>query len=453
MKLKDFKSNCNKIFILLFSYLREMNNQKGNFLLQTLLALGLITAFMPFFTNKIINRDKTTKIVALINQIDSIELASRIYVKENINNFQLKTYSISGNDLVDIMESYGMPLGFVPKTTFNQDISLLIIKDKDISIYLKLSGGNLNTFEKAQLKNSISNKYEEKNGDIYINIPIDEEYSDIVNKFEKNNSFFMSDLNMGNFSIENIKNITSENIETSSLESDIIKISNMDKNNTIDNIKTDMAIFKNKNEKSPLNIIHGTLNANNINTVSISKYGDSGNLFAKNVSAFELSMEPEKTSFSIPTNTYIKGNLISNNINYKINKLIIKSSLSVINKPSFEDYKKVDKKYGIDTEIISTSNITLKKQTSNYLKNNSNAEIIFDIRPSSVSFMKDINANNINNNFKIIVNNKNGYSEENCSNIIKKLNVSYREHSLSQNIICQYIFWRNLEEKINEILD
>ena len=350
-----------------------MNNQRGNFLLQTLLALSLITAFMPFFTSKIISRDKTIKIIALVNQIDSIELASRRYIKENINNFEFKTYLLSGNDFIDIMESYGMPLGFIPKTNFNQDISLLIKKDDDISAYLKLSGGNLNNLEKSQLKNSISNQYQEKeNGDIYITIPIDEEYSDIVNKVEKNNSFFMSDLNMGEFSIENIKNIITENIETSSLESNLMKILNLDKNSLLDKIQTNVAIFKNKNGKSPLNIIQGTLNIDNLNTVSISKYGDSGNLTARNISAFELSMEPEKTSFSIPLNTYIKGNLISNNINYKIDKLIIKSSLSVINKPTFEDYKNIDKKYGIDAEIISTSNITLRKQTSSYLKNNSN---------------------------------------------------------------------------------
>ena len=422
-----------------------MNNQRGNFLLQTLLALSLITAFMPFFTNKIISRDKTIKIVALVNQIDSIELASRRYIKENINNFEFKTYLLSGNDFIDIMESYGMPLGFIPKTNFNQDISLLIKKDDDISAYLKLSGGNLNNLEKSQLKNSISNQYKEKeNGDIYITIPIDEEYSDIVNKVEKNNSFFMSDLNMGEFSIENIKNIITENIETSSLESNLIKILNIDKNSLLNKIQTNIAIFKNKNGKSPLNIIQGTLNIDNLNTVSISKYGDSGNLTARNISAFELSMEPEKTSFSIPLNTYIRGNLISNNINYKINKLIIKSSLSVINKPTFEDYKNIDKKYGIDAEIISTSNITLRKQTSSYLKNNSNAEILFDIRPASVSFMKDINIATINNDFKVIQNNGNIYSTEHCSSVIKKLN-----NSLSQNIICQYIFWRNLEERIN----
>lgn len=427
-----------------------MNNQRGNFLLQTLLALSLITAFMPFFTSKIISHDKTIKIVALVNQIDSIELASRRYIKENINNFEFKTYLLSGNDFIDIMESYGMPLGFIPKTNFNQDISLLIKKDDDISAYLKLSGGNLNNLEKSQLKNSISNQYQEKeNGDIYITIPIDEEYSDIVNKVEKNNSFFMSDLNMGEFSIENIKNIITENIETSSLESNMIKILNLDKNSLLNKIQTNVAIFKNKNGKSPLNIIQGTLNIDNLNTVSISKYGDSGNLTARNISAFELSMEPEKTSFSIPLNTYIKGNLISNNINYKINKLIIKSSLSVINKPTFEDYKNIDKKYGIDAEIISTSNITLRKQTSSYLKNNSNAEILFDIRPSSVSFMKDINIATINNDFKVIQNNGNIYSTEHCSSVIKKLNINYNNNSLSQNIICQYIFWRNLEERIN----
>ena len=32
---------------------------------------------------------------------------------------------------------------------------------------------------------------------------------------------------------------------------------------------------------------------------------------------------------------------------------------------------------------------------------------------------------------------------------MKKLNINYNNNSLSQNIICQYIFWRNLEERIN----
>ena len=429
-----------------------MYYQKGNFLLQTLLALCLITAFLPIFTKKLTDRDKTNKISILINQIDNIELASRRYIKENINNIKYKTNLISGNEFSDIMESFGMPLGFIPKTNFNQNISLLIINHEDNpSAYIKLSGGNLSKLEKSQLKNSISDKYEEKeNGDIYINIPIDEEYSDIVNKIEKNNSFFMSDLDMGKFNIENIKNLTSEDANFLSLESDLIKILSSDKTNTINELISENAIFKTKNSNIPLSIIRGVLNTNNLSTQTISKYGDSGNLSANNVSVYELSMAPEKTGFLLPLNTYIKGDLISNNVNYNINKLIIKSSLSVINRPTFEDYKNPNKKYGIDTEIISASNITIRKQTSNYLKHNPNSEILFDIRPSSVSFMKDINVKNINNdNIYILANPKENSSTIKCSSIINKLNINYSRNSLAQNIICQYIFWKNLEEKIN----
>ena len=121
-----------------------MKNQKGNFLLQALLALTLVFAFVPFIVGKIATRDKDAQMYATTNQIETAYNAARIYLRENKEEIPYKKTTFAKDRFVDLLENYGLPLGFNPKTTFDQDISFVIDKNQDgIISYIKISGGNL----------------------------------------------------------------------------------------------------------------------------------------------------------------------------------------------------------------------------------------------------------------------------------------------------------------------
>ncbi len=110
-----------------------MRNQDGNFLLQALLALCLVVAFIPFFADTLARRDTNAKMTASVSQITTTANAARLYLRENPNWLN----SLSGDAVADALEPYGLPLGFVPRTAFDQDISLNITYD-DVGIVAQL---------------------------------------------------------------------------------------------------------------------------------------------------------------------------------------------------------------------------------------------------------------------------------------------------------------------------
>ena len=129
-----------------------MQSSRGNFLLQALLALTLLFAFVPFIAIKLLGRESDALMYATTRQIDNATTAARIYIRENVNGLPYERTVISGNAFSDTLEPYGLPLGFVPKTALGQDISLVIDKTPDaVSAYLDLSGGKLSELKRAEL--------------------------------------------------------------------------------------------------------------------------------------------------------------------------------------------------------------------------------------------------------------------------------------------------------------
>ena len=106
-----------------------MQEQRGNFLLQVLLALTLVFAFMPFIANRLASRDMSAKMYAAKTSVETLHNAARIYARENKDTFVCAsennptTYSDTG--LRDLLEPYGLPKGFVPTTSLNQNLRKL----------------------------------------------------------------------------------------------------------------------------------------------------------------------------------------------------------------------------------------------------------------------------------------------------------------------------------------
>ena len=112
--------------------------------------------FIPFFAIKILGRENDARMYATTQKIDNATTAARIFIRENATKLPYDETVIAGNSFADILEPYGLPLGFVPKTALGQDVVLVINKTpNEVSAYVELSGGNLDKMTRTELIRSV----------------------------------------------------------------------------------------------------------------------------------------------------------------------------------------------------------------------------------------------------------------------------------------------------------
>ena len=87
-----------------------MHRQGGNFLLQALLAVTLMFAFMPFMANRLAQYDRNSQMFAVTQQLETAQRAARIYIQENAGNLAYCTTVFAGNAFADTLEPFGLPL-------------------------------------------------------------------------------------------------------------------------------------------------------------------------------------------------------------------------------------------------------------------------------------------------------------------------------------------------------
>ena len=438
-----------------------MYQQRGNFLLQALLTLGLIFAFVPYMSQKLSERNIDTRMYSATRQVETAQTAAKIFIRENINNLPYQTTVISGNDFADTLEPYGLPLGFVPRTALGQDISLIIHKDQSLlTAYLQLSGGNLNKIQRAELIRRIG-FYAAENGKLIdVGIELQDTYSDVVrrNEPDTDNNGFLSDLDMGDFSINNIGNITAVRGEFETSQYDTLSVfgieSGRKEKNKILNLDADKTVFQTKTGEAALTVSKGTLYADNVSTKTISMFGNTGHFTAFDTSIYNLSMTAGRTGFSGPEDWKVRGSVVSNNINFTVDRLDISSYLMTTRGQDVyidEDTLTYNSHSGIETGTIYTSNITMRDQISSALNSGLSGAVILDIRPAGTSLLPDVLIEDINNDeFKIIADIK-STDEKNisCKEVIKELGGIYNSQSLSQYLVCQYVYWQRLEKRID----
>ena len=206
-----------------------MRKQSGNFLLQALLALTLVFAFMPFFANKLSSRDTEARLYSVSSQIETVHNVARIFLRDDFKNlYPNGTITFSKNPSscpegfncnISILESYGLPMGFNPQTIFHQDISLVatrkVLDDGTVKVdgYVNLTRGDLTgkNLEWAQLLRMLGLYASGSGADInnstsiHIIVPIDEPYSDVVLKHETDENIgFLTELDMNGNDIDGI---------------------------------------------------------------------------------------------------------------------------------------------------------------------------------------------------------------------------------------------------------
>ncbi len=439
-----------------------MQNNRGNFLLQALLALTLLFAFVPFIAIKLLGRENDALMYSATRQIDNAATAARIYIRENVHNLPYERTVFSGNAFADTLEPYGLPLGFVPKTALGQDISLVIDKGTEtVSAYLNLRGGNLSGIKRAELVRRIGFFADDAgDGVVRVGIVLDNTYSDVVRRNEVNvdGNAFLVDLDMGGFSFINADNVTTRRGTFNGVEIGSLTINGLEAGhqtrNTISTMVADKTIFQTQRGESALSLTRGSLIVGSVSGKTVAAYGDTGNITTNNASVYDFSMTAGRSGFSGPPNWNIRGNVVSTKINFSVERLDISSFINASRGQDVyinSDVLEYSSTSGIDTDVIYASNITLRDQTSDSLSRGGSGAVVLDVRPAGTSVLPDMYVTTIDNSvFEILSRPSDSDSSMvDCKSIISSLHGVYNQHSLAQYIICQYVYWQRLEKRIN----
>lgn len=440
-----------------------MSRQNGNFLLQALLALALIFSFIPFFAGRLASRDLDSQMYAATQKVEVAQTAAQIFVRENANDLPYNTTKVSGNTFSDLLESYGLPLGFVPRTALGQDISLVINKTPlAVTAYLELSGGDLSPLQLAELARRIG-FYASVSGDIItVGLALDAVYSDVVrrNESDLNNSAFLTDLDMGGYTFDNGGEIFARRGEFETAQIGTLSVfgveNGRDTRNNIESMAANLAVFQSSLGESALSLTRGALYVNNISARTLSQFGDTGNFTSNAASAYDFAMTAGRTSFYGPLDWTVGGDVISENINFSVERLDIDSYIDASRGQDVyidPDELEVSSRTGIEAGTVIASNITMRDQTSDALNSGETGLVILDIRPSGTSVLPDVLLDGINNDaFKILAEpTSDSDKTESCRDVIAQLDnrVRYNAKSLSQYLVCQYIYWQRLEQRID----
>ena len=437
-----------------------MSRQSGNFLLQALLAVTLIFAFMPFFAQKLADRDRNSQMFAVTQQLETAQTAARLFVRENASALAYGTTVIAGNAFADTLEPYGLPLGAVARTALGQDVALEIEKTPQlVTARLVVSGGKLSGLQRAEMARRLGFYAHAADDAVVLAVPLDEEFSDVVRRDETNldENGFLADLDMGNFVMDNIGTAFARNGEFESGQMDTLSIVGVENGrksrNNIDNLSATKTTFQSADGTAALTVTRGVLAASSVNAKTISRFGDTGNFVSRAASVYDFSMTAGRTSFYGPSQWNVRGNVVSDKINLSVDTLEIASFINasrghdVYISPDTLEYAA---RSGIEVDNLAISNITLRDQTSDALLDGASGRVIIDVRPADTSILPDALVSGVDNGaFKILA--RPAASESNtvdCRSIIVSLGKVYNQRSLSQYLICQYVYWQRLEHRI-----
>ena len=442
-----------------------MQSQRGSFLLQALLALTLVFAFIPFFARRLALRDIGAQMYATTHQVDVARTAAKIFIRENANNIPYDRSFISGENFTSTLEPYGLPLGFVPRTALGQDIILIIDKtNTDISAILRLRGGDLNMVQRAELARRIGffAMYDSDSpmGDIDIGIQLTDMYSDVVRRNDKNPdaSGFLADLDLGGFRFDNAANMLAHRATFQTADVTNLAISGNEagrkERNNITTINTDKTVFQSSSGESALSLTRGTLTVDSLGARTVSKFGDTGNMTFVDAAIDTFELSAGRTGFVGPEKWNVGGNIVTSRITFSTERLDVTSFLHATRGQDVfidADSLSYSSSTGIDTDYIYASNITLRDQTSDSLSRGGDGATILDIRPAGTSLLPDVWVDTINNGaFRIIQNpSQDDDKTVDCKTIISSLGNTYNQKSLAQYIVCQYVFWQRMEHRIN----
>jgi len=438
-----------------------LRTEHGNFLLQALLAISLLFIFIPVLTRRLIVNDTDAKMYSAVHHIDTAQTAARIFIRENVDTLSYGKTTIRGNDFADVLEPYGLPLGYIPRTSFGQDIYLVVDKDETgVSGALMVDGGDLTGIQIAEMVRRIGFYAERTTTGLMVGVPLNTLYQDVVRRNEPDitNSAFLTDLYMTDFSIDNVNKIIGHNIVANTASFDTLDItgneSERNSKNKIKILNSDKSIFQSKSGASALALTRGSLKAKNVFGRTVAQYGSTGNFESQSASAYSFDMTAGRTGFTGPTTWDVRGNLESEHIVFGVENLEVGSYLNVSSgQDVYTDNNVIsyNTTSGISTDSIIASHITLRDQTSKALDAGDTGAVIVDVRPASTTVLPDVWVSGISNDGFAILKYPKKDSDETitCQSVVAQLGETYNSKSLAQHVLCEYLFWMRLEQRIN----
>jgi len=459
-------------------------------MLQALLALALVIAFMPMLVRKMARSGFDAEMNAAMQQVNSAVPAVRAFGRDNYDSLQFGVQIYEGRDFQDALEPYGLPIGFVPRTPLGQNIVMITTRnDSETIAWLRIMGGRATGIEKAELalrigfwaadvdgnrlsgatggwdKDMTEFGYRPASGAIYVRVPLSHEFSDLLSTTARNieaNRMHVN-LNMGGRDVRAARDITArEGNFRSVLSGDFILSGAEDgrrQRNRFSELNIRRAHFQSRDGSNALNISRGTMNARSVVAPTVSRYGDPGNLTSESVSVHNFAMAAGRTGFMGPTVWEVRGDAILSNVTLNTERVEVGGYINATRGQDVfvdEDELTFNQKSGIETNIVSATALTLRDQTSNVLLEGGSGPVIIDIRPAGVSVLPDVLLAGINNDGIAALASPSDESDimTACRGIIGGLpgvNARYEQNSLAQNIICRFVFWQRLEQRIDKM--
>ena len=333
---------------------------------------------MLFFATKISSRDIAAQMYSASEQIETAYGAARIYLREEKDNLPYKKQELSKDKFVDVLENYGLPLGFVPQTKFNQNISLVIDKNEHgIYGFINVNAGNLSRVQLAELARRIGFYAKIKGNNIEGEIPLDTIYSDVVSKKETDENIgFLSELDMNDNSIDKIGVLFARNGEFESAQFNTLSLYGVEEGrknkNKISDLYANRTVVQSVDGGAALSVLRGEINTVSASLRTISRFGTTGGFESNVASVYDFSMSEGRTGFDGPSNWMVRGNVQADNFSFSVDRLDIGSYLDASHGQDVyidPDSLSYSSKNGIDVKNIYAANISLRDQTSYGLLN------------------------------------------------------------------------------------
>lgn len=438
-----------------------MQAQRGNLLLQALLALTLVFAFVPFVATRLSGREGDARMYTATRQVENAAAAARIFLRENAANLPYDRTVVAGDSFADILEPYGLPMGFVPRTPLGQDISLVIDKTpSDVSAYLELTGGGLGALRRAELARRIGFYAAATDDGVRVAVALEAMYSDVVRRNEPdiNNTEFMTDLDMGNFSLENAGRVIARRGDFETAQFGTLSVVGTENGrkirSNIASMEAVKTIFQSRTGESALSLTRGTLFADSVSGRTVARFGETGNFSSLAASVDDFSMTAGRTGFTGPEKWDVRGNVVSNRVSFRVERLDVEAHINATRGQDVyinPDELEYSARTGIEVDTLYASNITMRDQTSDAIAGGGNGAVIVDVRPAGTSLLPDARIDTIDNASFAIIDNPAGNDAKTveCRSVITALGGTYNQRSLAQYIICQYVYWQRLERRID----
>jgi len=442
--------------------------KSGNFLLQALLALALIAAFIPVVVRRAANEFSDTTMAAAASQISEIADAGMEYFRNaKIPN---GAQNFSGARLVSVLSEYGLPDGFDTHTSLGGDISMFVYRNAEHRVaLLEISDVPMSDLRRRDLMQRIGPAAGVSDDDniitgvlgdwkidmeamgfrvdktsIYLRLDDDEFFSELL-RIVGDKQKFLTDLEMGGNDISGAKMVVATTAKITNATTANINVSSA-------GTQTIREFIANRaTSNGPVSFGNSAVSVGAASTDTVSAFGMFGGLEADEIFIDNFNMAPNAHGFSGGENWRVSGNMSVKNFNLNIDAVEISGMLNVANTPDIitgEIWQR-----GITATTLNASFVSLRDVFATQYLDGNGGGVVSEIRPAGVSIFWDVIVGTINNDEISII--KNPMESDStlitCKDAIRQISsVDYQSGSLAQNIVCRYMFWHALEQRINE---